>query len=461
MPAIAYQKTAVIDQPWDGPGAEAKLKTPLTSSVANAEYAWRGTGDETTKANFKFPHHQVASDGTPGAANVNGVRNALARLSGANIPSADESGVKAHLQHHLDDFNAGKPKSELLDDAGFGVLDPGMFVGRIWAVSHDFAIAMQQGLRVMNSISRADMAEMEAQIEASIEAGPMTVPTQSGKGVAVIPLSGIITPKPSFLSMLFGGGGGLSGFTRQLNSAVGNPDVSHIILNVDSPGGSTDMVPETAALIRKAGESKPIVAVANTQAASAAYWLASQAHEVNVTPSGSVGSVGVYKLHQDLSEAHAMRGIKPTLVSAGDHKVDGNPFEPLNDEALNRAKQDVGDFYNMFVGDVARGRGVANPGVDGDAFGGGNMDIGKRAVKSGLADKVATLNETIGRLTSGRARVKNARASKVFIDGDLEDLDDDDECEDDDDDATEGARRFSPDDKTALADILMLGRFGH
>ena len=90
-----------------------------------------------------------------------------------------------------------------------------------------------------------------------------------------------------------------------------------------------DQIPETAAQTRAARAQKPIVAVANTQADSAAYWLASQADEIVVTPSGEVGSIGVYQMHRGLSEAHAMRGIAPTLVSAGKYKVEGNPYEPF------------------------------------------------------------------------------------------------------------------------------------
>lgn len=453
MPAYPYNKTPVVDIPWDGPGAEAKLKNPVAQSTAAQVYAWHADAKSPEpKADLKFPHHEVSSNGTPGSANVGGVRNALARLSDSNIPTGDKSGVQAHLQHHLDDFNASRPSKSEDDDGMFMALDAGMFAGRIWAVTEDFAVAMMHGLKVASTFSHDQMGHMMAQVEEKIAAGPLVVGKDTGRGVAVIPLQGIITPKPSLLSMLFGGGGGLSGFTRQLNAAVADPDVSHILLNVDSPGGSVEMVPETAAAIRTAGQAKPIVAQANTQMASAAYWLASQAHEISVTPSGSVGSVGVYKLHQDLSGAHEMRGIKPTLISAGNHKVDGNPFEPISSDALDRAQQDVGDYYGMFVNDVARGRGVDNPGTGGEAFGGGNVDIGKRAVKTGLADKVSTMDETVKRLTSGRARVKMRAES---FDGDPDDsVEDDDDDEDEDGKDAASSRRYSSEDKTAMADLM-------
>jgi ClpP class serine protease len=108
--------------------------------------------------------------------------------------------------------------------------------------------------------------------------------------VAVIPLRGVITPRPSLFAMLFGfGGGGLQGFREDFRAALDDDDVGSILIDVDSPGGLVDLIPETAAEIRGGRGRKPIVAIANTRAASAAYWLGSQADELVVTPSGEVG----------------------------------------------------------------------------------------------------------------------------------------------------------------------------
>src|SRR5262245_31629619 len=56
-------------------------------------------------------------------------------------------------------------------------------------------------------------------------------------GVAVLPLTGVITPRPSFLSLLFGGGGGLEGFRSQFREALASEDVAAILIDIDSPGG--------------------------------------------------------------------------------------------------------------------------------------------------------------------------------------------------------------------------------
>jgi signal peptide peptidase SppA len=235
---------------------------------------------------------------------------------------------------------------------------------------------------------------------------------RSTDAVSVVSLKGVITPAPSLFAMLFGlGGGGLHSFLEDMRAAIGDPETRAVVIDIDSPGGLVDLVPEAAAEVRAMREDggKPIVAVANTIAASAAYWIASQAHEIVVTPSGEVGSVGVYSVHRDLSEAYAKEGIKHTLISAGERKTDGNPYEGLSEGAQAAYQEDVDEHYAMFVKDVASGRGIDVPDMDGKAFGGGRSFLASRAVNQGLADRVATLGETVRRLASGRAKVKQTQ----------------------------------------------------
>jgi signal peptide peptidase SppA len=218
-------------------------------------------------------------------------------------------------------------------------------------------------------------------------------------GVMVIPLTGVITPQGSFFDFLFGGSGGLAGFREQLSAAAGNDDVSAIVLDVDSPGGMADMVPETAALVREVRGVKPVVAVADTNMMSAAYWIASQA-EVVATPSGYAGSIGVYRTHVDTSGLNDQMGVKVTYVSAGKYKTEGNPDEPLGRTAQRAWQQAVDDVYGDFVADVARGRGVSEEAVR-SGFGEGRSLRGERAVRAGIADRVATYEEVVGQLLVG------------------------------------------------------------
>lgn len=232
-----------------------------------------------------------------------------------------------------------------------------------------------------------------------------------GSGVIhVLRLHGTVMPRANMLSN-FSGGTSMVRFQEAFAQAANDPRTTAIVLDVDSPGGAADLVPETAAMIRAARRpDRPIVAVANTLAASAAYWLASAADEIVVTPSGQVGSVGVYVLHQDVSERLKKDGIKPTFIHEGARKVERNPFGPLDEPARAHLQSAIRDTYDMFTNDVAKARGVpvstvrADPEDGGEHFGGGRVYGAKQAVKLKMADRVATLSETVQRLAKPRAR---------------------------------------------------------
>lgn len=252
-------------------------------------------------------------------------------------------------------------------------------------------------------------AEEIAEITA---AAPKRNATPAQGSIAVLPLWGILSPH-QVNDISSGPTTALDSWMQQFDELVNDPSVGTIVLDVDSPGGSVDLVPETAAKVRAANAKKDIVAVANTRIASAAYWIASQAGQLVVSPSGAVGSIGVYAAHEDVSEQLAAEGVTVTLISAGDHKVDGNPFQPLTDEARATIQANVDAFYAMFVGDVAQGRGVDQSAVE-KKFGQGKMVLAADAVNARMADGVGTLEQTLQRLLGGKpAAARRARAAEL------------------------------------------------
>ena len=252
-----------------------------------------------------------------------------------------------------------------------------------------WAIATEYLLALANAVVAARTAE---ELKTMSAVAPKR-PASAGDTMAVINLSGVITPKSTLFSMFFGGTA-LTDFQASLEAAVNNPKVLAIILNVDSPGGMVDLVTETAAAIRAAREVKPVVAVANTDAASAAYWLAAQADELVVTPSGSVGSIGVYTAHTDFSSWEEQNGQKTTLIAAGKYKVEGNPYEPLSEEAAAAMQDTVDKYYGMFTGDVAAGRGVSEAAVR-NGYGEGRMLTAEDAKAAGMVDRIATMDDVL------------------------------------------------------------------
>jgi signal peptide peptidase SppA len=239
--------------------------------------------------------------------------------------------------------------------------------------------------------------------ELATRIGAVQGPAERTEGtVAVLPIFGTIVPRADLFSE-FSGGTSAEVLTRKFRSLVNDPNVGAIVLDVDSPGGAVSGVEEVASEIFKARGSKPIIAVANHLAASAAYWIATAADELVVTPSGEVGSIGVFAGHQDISGALETEGVKITLVNAGKFKVEGNPYEPLSEEARAAIQSRVDDYYNAFTRDVARHRGVKQSEVKG-GFGEGRVVGAKEAVALGMADRVGTLDQVISDLTRRRGK---------------------------------------------------------
>lgn len=242
-----------------------------------------------------------------------------------------------------------------------------------------------------------DRAVREARRQATAIAG--------GSGIAVLPLYGIITQRGNRVEDVSGPGCvSTQQFAGALRQALADDSVSQILIDIDSPGGSVYGVSELADEIVSARSQKPVVAIANSLAASAAYWIGCSASEFYVTPGGEVGSIGVWQAHFDYSQALAAEGVKPTLISAGKFKVEGNPYVPLDEDARAFMQSRVDDYYASFTKAVSRGRGVPIAHVR-EGMGQGRV-LGAEAAKAqGMVDGVATFDEVVGKMR------RNARAT--------------------------------------------------
>src|SRR4029077_4658147 len=187
---------------------------------------------------------------------------------------------------------------------------------------------------------------------------------------------------------------------EQLAAAVADPKVSTIVLDVDSPGGSVAGAPEFAAQLRAARTKKPIIAQAQFKMGSAAYWLAAPATKIHAAPSALVGSIGIYRIHEDMSKALATEGVTRTYISAGKHKVDGNEVTPLTDERLAGLRAPIAAASAPFIGDIAKGRGVPIASVR-HGYGEGKTVTADEALALGMIDAIPTLDETVARAMTG------------------------------------------------------------
>ena len=177
-----------------------------------------------------------------------------------------------------------------------------------------------------------------------------------------------------------------------LDAALADPSVTGILLDVDSPGGEASGSFELARRVREAAAVKPIWAVANDAAFSAAYAIASSADRIVVTETGGVGSIGVIALHIDQSVKDANDGYRYTAITAGQHKNDFSPPEPLTHTAKGELQSEVDRLYDIFVGHVATMRGLPEMAVRATEAA---LYFGPNATAAGLADAVGTLEATL------------------------------------------------------------------
>jgi signal peptide peptidase SppA len=259
----------------------------------------------------------------------------------------------------------------------------------------------------------AGLTLSEADIEARVGGGRERPDTTIDQGVGIIPMFGVLAQRMNLFSRA-SGGTSTEELAAEFHALVGDPQVKAILFAIDSPGGSVYGIPELAAAIRDARGIKPIEAVASSLAASAAYWLGAQTDKLSVTPSGDVGSVGVISAHTDLSAAAAKTGVKTTYIASSKYKAEGNPYEPLSEEARAYRQARVDQLDAMFVSDLAKGRRIAESTVR-DKFGQGRLVSAADALATGMVDAVATFESVLQRLqqlpTPSAVQSPRARAS--------------------------------------------------
>ncbi|MBR9984215.1 MAG: S49 family peptidase [Wolbachia endosymbiont of Homalodisca vitripennis] len=205
---------------------------------------------------------------------------------------------------------------------------------------------------------------------------------------AIIPIHGILTKKPG----AFDGFLGMTSYEKiqeEIEEALENKEVETITLDIDSPGGEVNGVFDLADFIYSARGKKRIIAIANDDAYSAAYAIASSAEKVFVSRTSGVGSIGVIASHIDQSGFDEKQGIKYTTIFTGKRKNDLNPHEPVSSESLKSLEEEVNRLYEILTELIARNRGLSVQAIKNTEAG---LYFGEKAVEIGLADGMTILS---------------------------------------------------------------------
>lgn len=203
-------------------------------------------------------------------------------------------------------------------------------------------------------------------------------------GVAVIPVHGILTSRRGQINADCSEVASYEKTGALLDAALNDDAVEHIVLDVNTPGGSAVGCFDFAEKIYQARSQKPITALVNYSAYSAGYMIASAASEVVVSDTSGVGSIGVIASHIDMSQALDHAGLRVTTFYRGYRKNDLNPYEAVSDDAAAVLNAELDELYDLFVSKVARNRGLSEQLVRDTEAG---TYRGQKAINIGLADR--------------------------------------------------------------------------
>jgi capsid assembly protease len=246
----------------------------------------------------------------------------------------------------------------------------------------------------LSSIGQTEaMANVSSLAELS-SANPASPLMEIHGETAVITFSGVLGKRLDFFEKLFGGAD-YDDLSEALAEADSRDDIRNVVLHLDTPGGSVIGLSEAANNV--AEMSKPVYAFTDTMAASAGYWLASQATAIYSTESARVGSIGAMILHQDVSGFLENLGIKTKAFFKGKHKVDHASFKPLTKAEEDDLQERVNIAHDLFSKAVKRARKAK---VSSEVFDSKIYD-GAKALEVGLTDgHIANLGQLLSLIQS-------------------------------------------------------------
>jgi len=260
----------------------------------------------------------------------------------------------------------------------------------LWAMNPDRMVGMAERIR---------LSDLGAHI-AAVKAQPTTssIEYQITDGVAVIQIAGTLMKYGSSAA----DGTSTIQIRRQLRLAARDKQAKSIMLVIDSPGGSVAGTQDLANEVARAAESKAVVAFIEDLGASAAYWVASQATKIYANESGQIGSIGVFAVVEDMSQAAADMGVKVMVFRSGDYKGAGVPGDAITEAQAADFQRMVTEFFGLFSKAVRAGRGM--DAKDFAAVADGRVWLAQDAKALGLIDGIKTYDQAVGLAANMRPR---------------------------------------------------------
>jgi len=227
-------------------------------------------------------------------------------------------------------------------------------------------------------------------------------------GVVAVPITGQLMKGWS----KYGGTSSLT-LRQKLRMLKRDPEVKAVMLAIDSPGGTTAGTAELAEDVRELAQEKPVHAYIEDLGASAAYWVASQAHRITANATGEVGSIGTVAVLVDSSEQAAAEGIEVHVLSTGAYKGTGVPGTKVTPAQVEYLQSRVDDINEHFIAAVSDGRLVSRDRVR--EWADGRVWIAQKAAEKGLIDGVSTFEAAVRELRAAIPEPKPSRVERVRL----------------------------------------------
>lgn len=287
---------------------------------------------------------------------------------------------------------------------GYHVAQIDQYFG-VWAMREDI---------FRSAVERVNSIDLRAHVGETLAAGGMSNEGRSrdyemlAGGIAVIELAG---PLMKFAGGSMSVGTSTVNARRQIRDAANNEAVNAILLRIDSPGGTVSGTQDIADEVAAAVKLKPVEAFVEDQAASAAYWIASQASRINSTATSLIGCIGTYAALTDSSGAAAIKGYKVHVVRAGAFKGMGVAGTEISPEMLAECQRIVDGLNQHFLSGVASGRKMSAEAVA--AIADGRIHVAADALKMGLIDAVESFDQTVARLRAMKPVVTSPKGKAM------------------------------------------------
>lgn len=272
-----------------------------------------------------------------------------------------------------------------------------------WAIEPDMLRELQSIYATHLRGDKIDIAAIEARLGRPLAHEQQDYTLEPG-GVALLRLSGVMSPKAN-LFMRVSGGISTQLASQQIESAAADPRVRGIVVALDTPGGNVVGVPEMGDTVLWAASQKPLVVHTDNQLCSAGYWVGSAANAIYISgPMVTVGSIGVVVDR----EYDPQSRYRTESITAGKYKRLANAAEPLSAEARAVVQADVDYVYTLFIDAVAANRGVSADQVL-EHMADGRVFRGQQAQNAGLVDGVSTLDDLLQAMATDPAQFATRR----------------------------------------------------